>query len=327
MKTRTFGKTRWQVGEVGFGAWQIGAEWGEVSDEDASATLHAALDAGVTLFDTADVYGDGLSERRLAKFRSERSEPFHIITKTGRRCDPHTLAEYNETNLNAFVDRSRQNLGVETLDLVQLHCPPSEVYDGTEQFEIMDAMVAAGKMQYWGVSVEKISEAELALTWPTLTSIQVIFNAFRQRPARELLGHAARKNVAIIARVPLASGLLAGKMTAETTFGYDDHRNYNRDGQAFDVGETFAGVPFETGLKAVEALRPLVPEGASMAQWALRWILMHEEVSVVIPGARNPQQAADNAAAGDLPPLNGDDMASVRNTYDRFIRMHVHERW
>ena len=327
MNERTFGKTEWAVSEVGFGAWQIGADWGDVSDEDASATLHAALDAGITIFDTADVYGDGLSERRLAKFRSERSEPFHIITKTGRRCDPHTSAEYNEVNLNAFVDRSRQNLGVETLELVQLHCPPSGVYEGTEQFEIMDAMVAAGKIQYWGVSVEKIAEAELAMQWPSLTSVQVVFNAFRHRPARELLGHAGRKNVAIIARVPLASGLLAGNMTSETTFSDDDHRSYNRDGEAFDVGETFSGVPFEVGLKAVEALRPLVPAGASMAQWALRWILMHEEVTTVIPGARNPQQAADNAAASDLAPLDGDDMASVRNTYDRYIRAYVHDRW
>lgn len=327
MNERTFGKTEWAVSEVGFGAWQIGADWGDVSDEDASATLHAALDAGITIFDTADVYGDGLSERRLAKFRSERSEPFHIITKTGRRCDPHTSAEYNEVNLNAFVDRSRQNLGVETLELVQLHCPPSGVYEGTEQFEIMDAMVAAGKIQYWGVSVEKIAEGELAMQWPSLTSVQVIFNAFRHRPARELIRHAARKNVAIIARVPLASGLLAGNMTSETTFRDDDHRSYNRDGEAFDIGETFSGVPFEAGLKAVEALRPLVPDGASMAQWALRWILMHEEVTTVIPGARNPQQAADNAAASDLAPLDGDDMASVRNTYDRYIREYVHDRW
>ncbi len=327
MNERTFGKTEWAVSEVGFGAWQIGADWGEVSDEDASATLHAALDAGITIFDTADVYGDGLSERRLAKFRSERSEPFHIMTKTGRRCDPHTSAEYNEVNLNAFVDRSRQNLGVETLELVQLHSPPSGVYEGTEQFEIMDAMVATGKIQYWGVSVEKIAEAELAMQWPSLTSIQVIFNAFRHRPARELLGHAGRKNVAIIARVPLASGLLAGNMTSATTFSDDDHRSYNRDGAAFDVGETFSGVPFEEGLKAVEALRPLVPADASMAQWALRWILMHEGVTTVIPGARNPQQATENAAASDLAPLDGDDMASVRNTYDRYIREYVHDRW
>lgn len=327
MNTQTFGKTGWTIGEVGFGAWQIGADWGAVSDEDAAATLNAALDAGVTLFDTADVYGDGLSERRIAAFRKQRSEPFHVITKTGRRCTPHVSAEYNETNLNAFVDRSRQNLEVDTLELVQLHCPPTDVFEGTEQFEIMDAMVADGKIQHWGVSVEKISEAQLALRWPTLASIQIIFNMFRQRPAHGLLAEAAAKDVAVIARVPLASGLLTGKITADSTFGADDHRNYNRNGEAFDVGETFSGVPLDAGLAAVDELRALVPNNTPMAGWALRWILMHDGLSAVIPGARNPQQAMGNAAASALPPLTSAEMDAVADVYDRLIRPHVHHRW
>ena len=327
MNTRRFGKTDWNVGEVGIGTWQLGADWGSVSEADASTTLHAALDNGVTLFDTADVYGDGLSEKRIAAFRKQTDRPFHVITKTGRRCTPHVSAEYNEANLNEFVDRSRQNLEVDTLELVQLHCPPSDVYAGTEQFEIMDAMVADGKIAHWGVSVEKISEAQLALQWPTLSSIQVIFNMFRQRPAAELFADAAQKDVAIIVRVPLASGLLSGKITADSTFASDDHRNYNRHGEAFDVGETFSGVPLEAGLEAVEELRGLVPADVAMAQWALRWILMHDEVSVVIPGARNPEQATSNAAASALPPLSNEAMESVHEIYDRIIAPHVHARW
>lgn len=327
MNTRRFGKTGWIVGEVGLGTWQIGADWGSVSEEDAQATLGAALDSGVNLFDTADVYGDGLSERRIAAFRKQRSEPFHVITKTGRRCTPHTSTEYNEANLNAFVDRSRQNLNLDTLELVQLHCPPTDVFEGTDQFEIMDAMVAAGKIQHWGVSVEKISEAQLALRWPTLSSIQIIFNMFRQRPATELLAEAAEKDVAVIVRVPLASGLLTGKITANSVFGSDDHRNYNRKGEAFDVGETFSGVPFGAGLEAVEELRALVPEDTAMAQWALRWILMHEHVSVAIPGARNVEQAQGNAAASDVAGLNEATMEAVREVYDRLIAPHVKNRW
>ena len=327
MNTRRFGKTGWIVGEVGLGTWQIGADWGSVSEEDAQATLGAALDSGVNLFDTADVYGDGLSERRIAAFRKQRSEPFHVITKTGRRCTPHTSTEYNEANLNAFVDRSRQNLNLDTLELVQLHCPPTDVFEGTDQFEIMDAMVAAGKIQHWGVSVEKISEAQLALRWPTLSSIQIIFNMFRQRPATELLAEAAEKDVAVIVRVPLASGLLTGKITANSVFGSDDHRNYNRKGEAFDVGETFSGVPFEAGLEAVEELRALVPEDTAMAQWALRWILMHKHVSVAIPGARNVEQAQGNAAASDVAGLNEATMEAVQEVYDRLIAPHVKNRW
>lgn len=327
MNTRRFGKTGWNVSEIGLGTWQIGADWGSVSDEDAQTTLDSALDSGVTLFDTADVYGDGRSEQRIAEFRKRRSEPFHVITKTGRRCTPHTAAEYNEANLNAFVDRSRQNLGVDTLELVQLHCPPTDVFEGTDQFEIMDAMVADGKIQHWGVSVETIAEAQLALRWPTLSSIQVIFNMFRQRPAADLFEDAADKDVAIIVRVPLASGLLTGKITESSVFGTDDHRNYNRHGAAFDVGETFSGVPFEAGLAAVDELRRLVPDDVTMAQWALRWILMHEQVTVVIPGARNPSQAQGNASASSISALNQETMDSVRDVYDRIIAPHVHARW
>lgn len=327
MKTRRFGKTGWQVSEVGFGAWAIGADWGEVSERDAEATLSAALDRGVTLIDTADVYGDGRSEKIIARVLKGRGGDVRVLTKAGRRLRPHVTEGYNAENLTRFVERSLGNLGVDTIDLVQLHCPPRAVYDGEVAFDALDALVEAGKIRHYGVSVEFAEDAIKAAARPGIASVQIIFNMFRQKPAERFFAVAKQQDVAILARVPLASGLLTGKMSRSTAFDASDHRNYNRHGAAFDVGETFSGVPFEVGLDAVEALRPLVPGGATMAQWALRWILMFDAVRCVIPGAKSPAQAEGNAAASGLPALPESTMAAVRDVYDRMIRPHVHANW
>ncbi len=327
MNYRTFGRTGWQVSEIGFGAWAIGADWGHVDEDTAMSTLHRALDLGVNFFDTADVYGDGLSERRIARLRRERSEPFYVVTKAGRRLNPHVADGYNAENLNAFVDRSLKNLETDSLDLVQLHCPPTDAYYRPEVFQALDDMVQAGKIKHYGVSVEKVEEALKAIEFPGVESVQIIFNMFRLRPTELFFREAKRRNVAILARVPLASGLLTGKMTRSTTFTADDHRNYNRHGDAFDVGETFSGVDYETGLAAVEELRSLTPPNATMAQLALRWILMFDAVSTVIPGAKNIQQIEDNVAASALPPLTDGQMAKVEEVYNRSIRSQVHHRW
>lgn len=327
MNYRPFGRTGWQVSEIGFGAWAIGADWGHVDEDVAMATLHRALDLGVNFFDTADVYGDGLSERRIARLRRERSESFYVATKAGRRLNPHVADGYNAANLNRFVDRSLKNLETESLDLVQLHCPPTEVYYRPEVFQALDDMVQAGKIKHYGVSVEKVEEALKAIEYPGVESVQIIFNMFRLRPTELFFREAKRRNIATLARVPLASGLLTGKMTAATTFAADDHRNYNRHGEAFDVGETFSGVDFETGLAAVEELRSLTPQNATMAQVALRWILMFDAISTVIPGAKNTRQIEDNVAASALPPLSDEQMAKVEDVYNRLIRPQVHDRW
>ncbi|MGN6319755.1 aldo/keto reductase, partial [Trinickia sp.] len=298
MNQRPFGNTEISVSEIGFGAWAIGGSWGDVSESDAKAALHAALDSGTTFIDTADVYGDGRSERIIASVLKERGGPRPFVaTKAGRRLNPHVSEGYTGANLNAFVDRSLANLEMDCLDLVQLHCPPTEVYYRPEVFEAMDAMVAAGKIRRYGVSVEKVEEGLKAIEYPGVKSVQVIYNIFRQRPADLFMREARAKGVAVIVRVPLASGLLTGKMTAATTFAADDHRHFNREGQAFDKGETFAGVPYELALKAVDEIRPLVPEGVTMAQFALRWILMNQGVTTVIPGAKNAEQAKANNAA------------------------------
>ena len=291
------------------------------------ATLHAALDSGINFFDTADVYGDGLSERLIARLRRELSEPFSVATKAGRRLNPHTAHGYNAENLAAFVDRSLQNLAVERIDLLQLHCPPTEVYYQPEVFESLDRLVEAGKIRFYGVSVEKVEEALKAIEYPGVQSVQIIFNAFRLRPAGLFFEVAARKQTAVIVRVPLASGLLSGGFTRETVFPEADHRRFNRTGAGFDRGETFAGVDYEVGLAAVERLRPLVPPGATLAQLALRWILSFEAVSCVIPGARRPEQVIANAAASDLAPLDPATLAAVQETYDDLIRPLVHQRW
>lgn len=328
MRQHIFGKTEFTVSDIGFGAWQIGGSWGEVSEADGRAALNAALDAGVTFIDTADVYGDGRSERIIADVLKSRggTRPM-VATKAGRRLNPHVADGYNRANLEAFIDRSLANLDVECLDLVQLHCPPTEVYYRPEVFEGLEEIRRAGKIRHYGVSVEKVEEALKAIEYPGVVSVQIIFNMFRQRPAGLFFAEARRRNVAVIARVPLASGLLSGKITASTQFAAEDHRNFNRHGEAFDVGETFAGVPLDTGLQAVEEVRKLVPTDTAMAAFALRWILMHEAVTVVIPGARNAEQARANAAASALPALSSEVMAAAKSVYDRLIAPHVHQRW
>jgi aryl-alcohol dehydrogenase-like predicted oxidoreductase len=327
MRYRSFGRTGWQVSEIGFGAWAIGADWGQVSEQDAIAALHAALDQGVNLIDTADVYGDGRSERLIAQALRGRREPICVLTKAGRRLDPHISEGYNRANLTAFVERSLRNLQVETLDLVQLHCPPTQVYYMPQVFEVLDDLIHSGKMRYYGVSVEKVEEAMKAIEYPNVQSVQIIFNIFRTRPAELFFELAKAKQVGILARVPLASGLLSGKMKRDTHFSTDDHRTYNRLGQSFDVGETFSGVDYDAGLEAVEEIRSLVPAGVPMAQFALRWILMFDAVSAAIPGAKNVRQAVDNAQASDLPPLSAETMQALSMIYDRRIRPRVHQRW
>jgi aryl-alcohol dehydrogenase-like predicted oxidoreductase len=316
-----------QVGVVGLGCWQLGADWGQVEESDALAVLHAAADTGVNFFDTADVYGDGRSETLVGKFLRERGDAgITVATKMGRRVE-QTPENYNRDNFLAWNDRSRANLGVDTLDLVQLHCPPTSVYSTDEVFDTLDEMVQAKRIAAYGVSVETVEEALTAIARPGVASVQIILNALRLKPLERVLPAAAEADVAIIARVPLASGLLSGKYTASTTFGADDHRNYNRNGDAFDVGETFSGVPFEVGLEAVERLRALVPAGATMAQFALRWIVDQPGVTVVIPGARNAEQARANSAAADLAPLSASAQDEVRAVYDSLIRPLVHDRW
>ena len=327
MNYRIFGRTGWKVSEIGFGAWAIGGSWGKVSDEDAIDALHAAIDQGVNFIDTADVYGDGRSERLIAQVLKERSEQVYVVTKAGRRLDPHVAKGYNRENLTAFIERSLKNLDVDALDLVQLHCPPTEVYYMPEVFGVLDDLIKSGKIKYYGVSVEKVEEAIKAIEYPNVQSVQIIFNIFRQRPADLFFDLARQRQVGILARVPLASGLLTGRMTRQTKFPEDDHRNFNRYGESFDVGETFSGVDYETGLEAVERLHLLVPEGATMAQFALHWILMFDAVSTVIPGAKNRRQATDNAQAADLSPFGDEVMTRIKSIYDDMIRDQVHHRW
>jgi aryl-alcohol dehydrogenase-like predicted oxidoreductase len=328
MKHHAFGRMPFTVTNVGFGAWQIGGSWGDISEADGRAALNAALDAGMTFIDTADVYGDGRSEKIIADVLKTRGgvRPM-VATKAGRRLNPHVAEGYTKANLEGFIDRSLTNLAVDSLDLVQLHCPPRDVLYQPEVFEGLDALQKAGKIKGYGVSVEKVEDGLKAIEYPGVVSIQIIYNIFRQRPDHLFFQEARHKNVAVIARVPLASGLLTGKITRDTKFASDDHRNFNRHGEAFDVGETFAGVPFEVGLQAVEEVRKLVPAGATMAAFALRWILMSDAVTVVIPGARNAEQAKANAAAAGLAPLSNDVMTATREIYKRLIAPHVHQRW
>jgi aryl-alcohol dehydrogenase-like predicted oxidoreductase len=322
MDYREFGRTGWKVSTIGLGTWAMGSSWGAVDDTESMATLNRAVDLGVNFFDTADVYG---SEPLLGRLRRERSEPFYIATKLGVRINPDPKA-YTRENITRFTDESLRNLGVETIDLMQFHVPPIEAYNA-EVFGIMDDLVGAGKIRHYGVSVETIEQALRAIEFPGVASVQIIFNIFRQRPADDFFPEARRRGVGVIARVPLASGLLTGKMTRETTFASDDHRNYNRDGQAFDRGETFSGVDFETGLQAVDELRAFVPPGTTMAEMALRWILMFSDVSCAIAGSRHPAQAEDNIRAADLPPLSDEAMAGIGAVYDRLIRPQVNELW
>jgi aryl-alcohol dehydrogenase-like predicted oxidoreductase len=327
MQYRELGRTGWKVSASSFGAWAIGGTWGTVDDQESLAALHRAIDLGVNFIDTADVYGDGRSERLIAQLLKERSEEIIVATKAGRRLDPHVADGYNRANLIAFIERSLQNLDTETLDLVQLHCPPTEVYYRPEVFGVLDDLVQAGKIRYYGVSVEKVEEAIKAIEYPNVQSVQIIFNIFRQRPADLFFELAKKKKVGILARVPLSSGMLTGKMTPKTQFEDDDHRKFNRDGEAFDKGETFSGVNYDLSLQAVDELRPLVPEGWTMAQFALRWILMHDAVTCTIPGAKRPSQAEDNVAAADLPPISAETMAKVDEIYARLIKDQVHQLW
>ncbi len=327
MKYRELGRTGWQVSEVSFGAWAIGGDWGKVDDAESLKAMHKAIDMGVNFIDTADVYGDGRSERLVRRLRTERREKIHVATKAGRRLDPHTAAGYNRRNLTRFVERSLKNLGTDCLDLVQLHCPPTEVYYRPDVFGVLDDLMKQGKIHFYGVSVEKVEEGLKALDYPNVQSIQIIFNIFRQRPADLFFAQARKHKVGILARVPLASGLLTGKLKASTRFEKTDHRLYNRKGQEFDRGETFAGVPYAAGLKAAETLRTLVPTGMSMTQFALRWILMFEAVSCAIPGAKNPAQAEENARASDMAVLPASTMQAVEEIYRNTVRDHVHEYW
>lgn len=327
MQYRDLGRTGFNVSEISFGAWAIGGSWGNVDDDESLKALHTAIDNGINFIDTADVYGDGRSERLIAQVLKERSETIYVATKAGRRLNPHTADGYNADNLTAFIERSLKNLDVEALDLVQLHCPPTDVYYRPEVFGALDDLVQVGKIRHYGVSVEKVEEALKAIEYENVKTVQIIFNLFRHRPADLFFREAQRRKVGILARVPLASGLLTGKFTRQSEFEADDHRQFNRHGEAFDRGETFSGVDYERGLQAVDDLRPLVPDGATMAQFALRWILMFEAVTCAIPGAKNPQQAQDNANAADLPPISDDDMQRIREIYDQYIREDVHQRW
>jgi len=327
MQYRKLGRTGWDVSVISFGSWAIGGSWGNVNDSESMAALHRAVEMGVNFFDTADVYGDGHSERLLAQLKKDHSQEIIIATKAGRRLNPHTADGYNRKNLTAFVERSLKNLETDALDLLQLHCPPSPVYYMPEVFEILDDLVKDGKLKNYGVSVEKVEEALKAIEYPNVQTVQIIFNMFRMRPAELFFEQAKKRKVGILARVPLASGLLTGKLTTESTFESTDHRKFNRHGEAFDRGETFSGVDYESGLDAVEKLKQICPPAMSLTQFALRWILMFDAVTCAIPGAKRPSQAEENIRVADLPTLSADLMTQVKEIYDRNIREQVHHYW
>lgn len=339
MQYRELGRTGFPVSAIGFGAWAIGGSWGRVDDEESMRALHAAVDAGVNFIDTADVYGDGRSERLVARLRRERpGETLYVATKAGRRLPQQTREGYSRANLEAWVDRSLRNLEVEAIDLLQLHCPPSPVFGDPAVYAVLDDLVKAGKLRHYGVSVERVDEALAAIEHPGVKTVQIIFNMFRLKPAERFFPDAQSRRVGVLARVPLASGMLTGKLSPQSSFADDDHRTFNREGEAFDKGETFSGVPYAIGLAAVEELRASVlqpwlgaaPPGATaatLAQVALRWTLMFDAVTCAIPGARTPQQARANAAAADLPALDQKTMDAVQRIYDRHVRGHVHQSW
>jgi aryl-alcohol dehydrogenase-like predicted oxidoreductase len=325
---RNLGETGMRVSEISLGTWALGGEWGTVAEDDAYASLNRAVDLGVNFLDTADVYGNGRSENLIGRLLKDRpNDEIFVATKAGRRLDPHTTEGYNHENLERFVERSLKNLGVEALDLLQLHCPPTETYRQDSTFEALDRLQEAGKVRNYGVSVEKVEEARMALSYPNVRTVQIIFNIFRQKPAEEFFPLAEERNIGILARVPLASGLLSGKMSADRAFDENDHRFFNREGEAFDRGETFSGVDFETGLEAAEELKELVPEGHTLAQFALRWILMHPAVSCAIPGGKNPSQVEDNVAAAAMTPVPDETMRRTREIYDEYVRDEVHHLW
>src|SRR5262245_33563061 len=327
MKYRPLGRTGFEISEVSFGAWAIGGTWGSVDDAESMKALHRALELGVNFFDTADVYGDGRSEKLLARLRRERKEPFFVTTKAGRRVENHTADGYTKPKLAAFIERSAKNLGVEALDLLQLHCPPTDVYYRPEVFGALDELVREGKLRSYGVSVERVEEALKAIEYPNVQSVQIVFNLFRQRPAELFFERAKQKKVGILARLPLSSGMLTGKMTKATTFEKDDHRLFNRHGEGWDRGETFSGVDYELGLSVVERLRPLVPEGFTLGDLALRWILDFDAVTAVIPGAKRPDQVEQNVRPSDLAPLGDALHTKLRRIYEDRIRGQVHQYW
>jgi aryl-alcohol dehydrogenase-like predicted oxidoreductase len=327
MEYRALGRTGWKVSAISFGAWAIGADWGKVNDKDSLAALNRAIDLGVNFIDTADVYGDGRSERLVAQLKRDRREKIFIATKAGRRLNPHTADGYNRKNLTRFVERSLKNLKTDALDLVQLHCPPTEVYYRPEVFGVLDDLVQQGKLRNYGVSVEKVEEALKAIEYPNVKTVQIIFNIFRQRPAELFFEQAKKRKVGILARVPLASGMLTGKMRPNTKFESNDHRKYNRHGESFDRGETFSGVDYRTGLEAIEEIKRLVPHSMTLTQFALRWILMFDAVTCAIPGAKTPAQAEENFQAADFPVLSKATMYNVKKIYDERIRESVHHNW
>jgi aryl-alcohol dehydrogenase-like predicted oxidoreductase len=327
MEYRPLGRTGWNVSEISFGAWAIGSAWGKVSDADSLAAIHKAVECGVNFFDAADVYGDGRSERLIAQLRKSCKDTIIVATKAGRRLMPQTVQGYSRKNLTAWVEDSLRNLSTDTLDLLQLHCSPTEVYYHPEVFGILDDLTKAGKIRYYGVSVERVEEAIKAIEYPGVQTVQIIFNCFRQRPAEVFFPLAMQKRIGILARLPLSSGLLTGKLTANSTFAADDHRNFNRHGEAFNVGETFSGVDYETGLSAVEGIRALLPVSVSMPQFALRWILMFDAVTCAIPGGKRPEQVGENCAASGAPSLSRSAMDTVGRIYNQKIRGQVHDRW
>ena len=327
MQYRKLGRTGWKVSEISFGAWAIGGTWGDVNDNESLEALNIVLDSGVNFFDTADVYGDGRSERLLAKLKKERKEKFYIATKAGRRLDPHTADGYNRKNLSSFVERSLKNLNTDVIDLLQLHCPPTQVFYMPQVFGILDDLVKEGKLIYYGVSVEKVEEALKAIEYPNVQIVQIIFNMFRHRPSEFFFEQAKKKQVGILARVPLASGMLTGKFTKDSKFEKDDHRRFNRHGEDFDKGETFSGVDYDLGLKAVEELKDICPAGITLTQFALRWILMFDAVTCTIPGAKRKNQVEENISSVDLPPLTDETMKKVNAVYEKHIKESVHQYW
>ena len=327
MKYRLLGRTGWNISDISFGAWAIGGAWGHVSDDESMKALHAAVDAGVNFIDTADVYGDGRSEGLVACLKKERKDEIIVATKAGRKLPKQITEGYSRQNLTKWIDDSLRNLATDALDLLQLHCPPTDLYYHPEVFETLDDFMKAGKLRHYGVSVERVEEAIKAVEFPNVQSVQIIFNCFRQRPAEVFFRLAKEREVGVLARVPLASGMLTGKLRRDSKFEADDHRNFNRHGEAFDVGETFSGVDYELGLKAVEEIRALLPAGTSMTQFALRWILMFDAVTCAIPGGKRADQVTENCRASDLPPLTAETMAAVERIYSEKIRPGVHQRW
>lgn len=328
MKYRTLGKTGMKISEVSFGAWAIGgADWGETDDNVSLKALHAAYDSGVNFYDTADVYGMGRSEKLIARFKKEIDGEIFVATKAGRKLSPHVGEGYNAKNIQGFIEDSLKNLETDSLDLLQLHCPPTEVYYNPVMFDFLDRMKKEGKLKNYGVSVEKVEEALKAIEYPGVSTVQIIFNMFRHRPSQLFFKEAGKKDVGIIVRVPLASGMLSGKMNKNSRFAETDHRHFNREGAAFDKGETFSGVDYSAGLEAVEELKGLKPDGMTMAQFALKWILMHPEVSCIIPGGKTDEQVAQNSGASDLPDLSTEIMQKVEKIYTARIRNGVHHLW